>query len=399
MSFFDSVTLLPADPIFHLQIDFNADARKQKVNLGIGSYKDSEGHSLLLTSVKDAEKALVAREKNKDYLPIDGYQPFIQGIGNLVFAPKYLETYSGGSYGVQAAGGTAALRTGGDFLVQETSKILYIPAQSWPNHRLLFTRCGLQVNTYRCYDSAKRTFDFEGMCDDIRNMPAGSTILLQAQCHNPTGLDPTEKQWKELSDLIKKQKLIPYFDAAYQGFGKSIDDDVKAVRYFASQGHEMLVAYSCSKNFGLYNERVGALFVLSQSKVNIKKVESQIKQIIRTSYSNPPAHGAYIVAEILQSDSLKKDWMEELDNMRGRLNLMRETFVSGLQVKARDRDWTFLSRQVGFFAYFAMSPEEVSQLTKEYALYLPGDGRINIAGLNSYNLDIIIDAIANVIHP
>ena len=158
--------------------------------------------------------------------------------------------------------------------------------------------------------------------------------------------------------------------------------------------------YSCSKNFGIYSERTGALFILfSQNKDNIKKVESRIKQIIRTTYSNPPSHGAYIVAEILQSDALKKDWKEELDNMRGRLNLMREAFVSGLQVKASDRDWTFLLRQVGFFGYFSMSQDEVSRLTKDYAIYLPSDGRINIAGLNPHNIDYVIEALANVVYP
>lgn len=398
MSFFESVTQLPDDPIMALPIAFAADTRPNKVNLGIGSYKDDEGLFFLLPTVKETEKKLLTKETDKEYLPIDGDPRLIQATLELIFGRSLLDSFPGGIYAAQAVGGTSALRIGSDFLLQETSKTIFISTPTWPNHKLVFTRSGLKVHHYRYYDELTHRLDFGGLCSDISNMPPGSIILLHANCHNPTGVDPTFEQWKELSTLIKKQKIIPFFDFAYQGFSGTVDEDAQAIRYFASQGHEMLVANSFSKNFGLYCERVGLIAVLTHHKEAVRRVGSQIKQLIRANYSNPPRHGARVIAEILQSDTLRSAWLEELGNMRNRMKQMRHALISGLQVKQSDKDWSFLERQNGFFSFCGLTPDQVQRLIKNYAIYMPSNGRINIAGLNAHNLNYVIEALNDVSH-
>jgi aspartate/tyrosine/aromatic aminotransferase len=239
--------------------------------------------------------------------------------------------------------------------------------------------------------------DFDKVCREITEMPEGSTILLHACCHNPTGIDPTNEQWKILSSIIQKQKVIPFFDFAYQGFKKSIDDDAFAIRYFVSQGHELLVANSFAKNFGLYGERVGTLSIVTPNKEAVKKIGSQVKQLIRGNYSSPPRRGSEIIKEILNSEELKNTWLKELANMRDRLVEMRHTLISGLQAKrANHQDWSFLNHQSGFFSFCGLTEGQVHRLIKDYAIYLPANGRINVAGLNGHNMDYVIDAILEV---
>lgn len=399
MSFFDSVTLLPDDPILHLPIAFNADSRPNKVNLGIGSYKDADGKSFVLSCVKKEEASLISKEISKEYLPIEGSASFIKASSELMFSKEILNDHQGGFFGAQSLGGTGALRLGGEFLVQETSKSIFVSSPSWPNHKVIFTRAGMKVHHYRYYDEHLHRIDFHGMCHDIKNMPPGSTILFHASCHNPTGLDLSMDEWKEISQLVKKQKVIPFFDFAYQGFKENVDDDACAIRYFASQGHEMLVANSFSKNFGLYGERVGSLCILTRHTEATQRVGSQIKQIIRGNYSNPPRHGVQIVANILQSETLKKEWLQELASMRDRIKSMRKALGAGLEAKVKDKDWSYINHQSGFFSFCGLNTEQTQQLLQKYAIYMPSDGRINIAGLNEHNLDYVVNALAEVFKP
>ncbi len=399
MSFFESLTQLPEDPIVHLPVAFAADPRPHKVNLGVGSYKDNEGLPLVLTCVRKAEASLPATQPGKEYQTIQGHTAFIQANIELVLGKGFTESFGGGLFAVQALGGTGALRVGGEFLAQETSKTIFIPTPTWPNHKMVFTRSGLKVHSYLYYSEKDHQFDFAGMCSDISNMPPGSIILLHAGCQNPTGIDPTFAQWQELSSLIKKQKIIPFFDLAYQGFVATPEEDAKVIRHFAAQGHEMLVANSFSKNLGLYGERMGGLIVLAQHADAARKIGSQIKQIIRGNYSSPPLHGAQIVAAILRNEALTAEWLAELADMRLRIKAMRETLVSGLQAKESTKDWSFIKRQNGFFSFLGLSHAQVQRLLKDYAIYLPADGRINVAGLNSHNMDYVIEALSAVNRP
>lgn len=396
MSFFDAITELPEDPIVHLPIAFAADPRPQKVNLGVGTYKDSDGQPLVLSCVKQASTLINNEKSNKEYQPIDGNPAFIKANAELIFGKSFASSYPGAYFGVQALGGTGALRVGAEFLAQETSKTIFIPNPTWPNHKLVFTRSGLKVHGYSYYDENTHQINFASLCSDISQMPPGSTILLHAGCHNPTGIDPTMQQWHDLSTLIKKQKILPFFDFAYQGFADSTEKDAEPIRYFAAQGHEMLVANSFSKSMGLYGERVGGLSILGQHPEGIRKVSSQIKQIIRANYSTPPLHGMQIARTILQSDELRRQWLEELDSMRRRLVDMRLALLAGLESHDTNKDWSFIKRQKGFFSFLGLTREQVQRLLQEFAIHMPANGRINVAGLTKKNLDYVIGALIAV---
>ncbi len=397
MSYFDTLALLPEDPIMGLPQLFQADSRPQKVNLGIGAYQDAEGKPYILNTVTEAEKLRLQQVNSKEYLPIEGNADFIQETLKLILGETLSRLPAKSYRGFQALGGTGALYLGGKLLAQNGYQTLYLSKPTWPNHFQIFTRAGLTVKEYRYYDEKTHAIDFSGLCDDLTTMPAGSIILLQACCHNPTGLDLSLAQWQEVAKLLKKQRVFPFFDLAYQGFGEGIEEDVKALRYFVDQGHELLIANSFSKNFGLYGERVGLLAVITQQVMAAEKVMTQVKQIIRASYSNPPRFGASLVATILQSLSLRESWDQELKNMSSRVNEMRKAFTFGLEAKGLHRDFQFLLKQKGLFSFSGLNLQQVEQLRKEKGIYMIKDGRINVAGLNLKNMDYVIASIISVL--
>lgn len=394
MPFFDTIELLPDDPILSLPIAFAADSNPNKVNLGIGAYQDAEGKSFVLMTVKKAEEMLLKKNLSKEYLPIEGNGSYIKESLKLLFGDSD-RIHKGEVFAAQTIGGTGALRLGGEFLTQELTKTIFLSDPTWPNHRVLFSRAGFRLESYAYYDEQRHVIDFKRMTAAIGAMPAGSAILLHACCHNPTGIDPTPEQWQELSHLIKQQNLIPFFDIAYQGFGKGLKEDAYPIRLFANEGHEMVVASSYSKNFGLYGERVGVLTVFTHGQEATKRVASQIKQIIRGNYSNPPLHGSRIVATILQSPELKKEWEQELSNMRDRVNEMRIALIAGLAVKS-SKDFSFLQKQLGIFSFCGLNKDQVHRLRQEKGIYMPANGRINVAGLNSKNVDYVVESIIAV---
>lgn len=394
MSFFRKVELLPADPILSLPLLFQAETNPKKVNLGVGTYRDAEGKSLVLTCVRAAEQQIIAQPLSKDYLPIEGGKEFLQACMELVFGKDL--TIAERSFGFQAVGGTSALRVGAEFLKQGITPKVYVSDPSWPNHRLVFQRTGFEVEEYPYYDFARNTIDFEAFCQKLKTIPEASTVLLQACCHNPTGIDPTREQWKQLSTLMKERKLIPFFDLAYQGFGDGLDDDAWAIRHFASEGHEMLVAVSFSKNLGLYGERVGYGCVIAGDPEAAKRVGSHIRQIIRASYSNPGLHGGRLVTTILTSEKLRNEWLLELADMRTRIHEMRRALHSRLLVQGVKKDFDFLSKQKGMFSFIGLSPEQVEQMRSQYGIYVLKNSRINVAGLTAPNLDYVCEAIAKV---
>ena len=393
MSLFDKLELLPGDPILSLSRQFKEDTHKKKANLGVGAYKDSEGRPVVLTAVRKAETMMLEKHLNKEYPPIQGHADFINESLKLIFGEKEI----GNVFGVQTIGGTGALRIGGDFLSQHITKKIYLSEPTWPNHKSIFTRAGMEIGWYPYYDATNKRLDFSGMCEAIQKMELNSAILFQGICHNPTGFDPSFEQWKKLSELVKKQHIIPFFDFAYQGFGDDLDEDAKPIRYFVAQGHEMLVAGSYSKNLGLYGERVGTLSVVTQNKNLKDKVGSHIKQIIRGTYSMPPLQGARIVATILQSEELRKEWVHELTTMRERIKVMRCALVAGLLAKGHKDKFSFMNQQRGMFSFSGLNQEQVQRLQKEYNIYMLKNGRINVAGLNRNNMDYVIESIISVV--
>lgn len=386
--FFSHVAPTPADPILGLTLAFLAEKDLRKVNLGVGLYRDTHLQTPILKSVKEAEAALIEEEKTKEYLPIDGDQVFLSQVAALIFGADLV----GKVWSIQTVGGTGALRIGGEFLKQEVGNKIAISDPTWPNHLGVFTRCGMHVQHYTYYDFEKNALDFEGCLKALRNLSPGTCVLFHACCHNPTGADLSLIQWKQISDLCHEKELLPFFDFAYQGLGVSTDADAAAVRLFAQEGHEMLVASSQSKNFGLYSERVGALFVVTKSS----HVLSKLKTFMRTNVSTPPAHGAKIVARILSDPELCDTWEKELTEMRQRIISLRQDFAAQLVKASKKRDFRFLQVSNGMFCYLGLKADAVARLTQEYKIYLPQDGRINLTGLNEANISYVVNAVIQV---
>jgi len=394
MSFFSHVQLIPEDPILSIPPLFAADKHPNKVNLGVGAYRDAEGHPLVLNSVRKAEHYLFSQNLNNEYLPMDGDPDFC--LESLTLALGEGSLHFPRVFTAQTVGGSAALKVAGDFLIRQFPQAkIQLSHPSWSNHRHIFTKCGFEIDSYPYMQN--HHFDFEGMCSAIKQMPKGDIILLHACCHNPSGTSPTFDQWVQISQLILEQKLFVLFDMAYQGFGAGLDEDAAALRYFADQNHEMAVTISHSKNFGLYGERVGLLAFFMKASETVDKVGSQIKSTIRSIYSSPPAHGARIVKTVLQSEELTAEWKEELKNMRHRIIEMRKALTAELQSKESSSDFTFIQEQEGLFSMTGLNREQVSLLRAEHGIYMPPSGRINVAGLNSQNVKIVADAIHEVI--
>ncbi len=389
MGFFNQIEQAPPDPIFGLQAAFNADPRPHKVNLSVGVYKDEELKTPILESVKIAQQEILAWENSKEYLPIDGDPLFIDRAALFVFGEQLWKDLENTIYAAQTIGGTGGLRITGEFLKQEIGPQLYLSQPTWPNHTGVFTKCGMRIEVYPYYDAENKCVDFDRLYAYLEQVPPKSVILLHACCHNPTGADLALEEWDKISDLFLERELLPVFDSAYQGFGKGLEKDAEAVRLFAAKGHEMIVAVSFSKNFALYSERIGALFVVAKSRAQKEHIASKIKPIIRTLYSNPPAHGARTVALILGSPELKAQWEKEVDGMRQRIDTIRTEFAEKL-------DFQFLLDKVGLFSFSGLSKQQVEKMIADYAIYMTKDGRINVAGLNAKNIDYVVNAILNL---
>lgn len=394
MTVFDSLEEAPGDPILDLTLAYKQDTRDSKVNLGVGAYKDSEGLPFVLNCVRNAEELIFKQHLNKEYQPISGNREYIDASIALVFGKDFPRERV---FGAQTLGGTGALRIGGEFLARHNiCSTIYVSDPTWGNHLSIFKNAGLNLDTYNYYDSLHHSVNFTAMCDSIRIMPAGSAILLQPCCHNPTGTDLTHSQWEELCMLVKEQGVFPFFDLAYQGFDKGLEEDTKVIRLFAEHHPNMMVASSYSKNMGLYGERVGHLAILCKDDKTAHNVGSQVKRVIRASYSMPPLHGGRIVAAILTTESLKKEWVEELGNIRGRIQEMRHNLVSGLSSKGQGETFEYLTHQTGMFSFSGMNPDQAHRLKEERGIYMLKNGRINIAGLNSENIEYFVDAILAV---
>lgn len=394
--FFQEVPEGPPDPVFGLSGAFQADTRPRKVSLLVGIYRDEQLAAPQLPSIIKAKNQIQSDDLLADYLPIDGYPPFYNAVGALAFGQVLWDETKERIYAAQGVGGTGALRVGAEFLAQEVSRGFSISHLTWPNHRQIFERAGCRVDTHPYYDKQMGSLDFKAWCGALEKLPAKSVVVLHACCHNPTGCDPTAEQWEEISSLMLEKKLFPFFDFAYQGFGDGLENDNLAIQIFLKAGHEMLVAYSCSKNFSLYCQRVGALFAVTKSGADKGRVGSQIKRIIRALYSNPPAHGAKMVAHILNHEELCQQWRAEVDGMRRRLLLMREGVVQRLIEGSQGGDYRFLRKQKGMFGCLNLSVEQVHQLKEKFAVYLLDNGRFSLAGLNHKNVDTVVRAILSV---
>lgn len=396
--FFDKIVAAPADPILGLTEEFKNDPRANKINLGVGIYKTNEGVTPVLKCVKKAEEIIFKNETTKSYLPIVGTPEYGRLVRELLFGKDSEVIAHDRARTVQGPGGTGSLRIGADFLKQQnvTTKV-WISDPTWANHFQVFGKAGIETAKYKYYDATTHGLDFEGMKASLKSANAGDAVLLHACCHNPTGIDPTPAQWEELAKLVAELKLIPFFDFAYQGFGNGIEEDAFGVRTFLKYNQEVLIANSFSKNFGLYNERIGALTIVSADKETADRVFSQMKIAVRANFSNPPAHGANIVTTILSNPELRQMWEDEVKEMRDRIKEMRELFVAKLSALGVQVDFSFISQQYGMFSFSGLTKEQVARLKEEFGIYIVGSGRISVAGITTSNIDPLCQAIAKVL--
>jgi aromatic-amino-acid transaminase len=397
-SIFAAVEMAPRDPILGITEAFNADTRPTKVNLGVGVYFDDSGKIPLLQAVKQAEKARLDATPARGYQPIEGLGAYNQAVQQLLFGKASPLLADGRVVTIEALGGTGALKVGADFLKRllPAAKV-HISDPSWENHRALFESAGFQVENYPYYDAATRGVDFNAMNAALASLPAGSIVVLHACCHNPTGADLSEDQWRETIGTIRARGLVPFIDMAYQGFADGIEADALALNLFAASGLNFFVSSSFSKSFSLYGERVGALSIVTSGKDESARVLSQVKRVVRTNYSNPPTHGGAIVAAVLSSPELRKMWEDELGGMRERIRAMRVSLVEKLQARGVRQDFSFVARQRGMFSYTGLTAAQVERLKSEFGIYAVSTGRICLAALNTRNIDYVSNAIDAVI--
>lgn len=395
---FAAVPLAPRDPILGLTEAFVADKRPEKVNLGVGVYSDDSGKVPVLAAVAEAERRLVASQAARGYLPIEGLGRYNTAVQHLLFGAGSELLAAGRVATFECLGGTGALRLGGDFLRRFVpgARVL-ISDPSWENHRAVFETAGFEVATYPYYDASTHGVRFGEMIAAIEAAAAGDVVILHACCHNPTGVDLDSAQWARVAEACASAKVIAFLDMAYQGFGAGIEEDSEALRRFAASDQNFLVASSFSKNFSLYGERVGALSIVTADAEETARVTSQVKRLIRTNYSNPPTHGAALVAEVLADPGLRRQWEAELVGMRERIRAMRAGLVEGLAARGVTRNFSFVTRQRGMFSFSGLDRQQVDRLRDEHGIYAVGSGRICLAALNSRNLERVIDAIAAVV--
>ncbi|XP_057522923.1 aspartate aminotransferase, cytoplasmic isoform X2 [Amaranthus tricolor] len=394
-SVFAHVVKAPEDPILGVTVAYNKDPSPVKLNLGVGAYRTEDGKPLVLNVVRRAEQQLINdRSRVKEYLPITGLAEFNKLSAKLMFGADSPAIKENRVTTVQCLSGTGSLRVGGEFLVRHHhERTIYIPQPTWGNHPKIFSLAGLSVKTYRYYDPDTRGLNFQGLLEDLGSAPSGAVVLLHACAHNPTGVDPTIQQWEKIRQLMRSKALLPFFDSAYQGFASgSLDRDAQAVRMFVADGGECLLAQSYAKNMGLYGERVGALSIVCKTADVANRVESQLKLVTRPMFSNPPIHGASIVAIILR-DSLFDEWTAELKAMADRIISMRQKLFDALRSRGTPGDWSHIIKQIGMFTFTGLNKEQVAFMTKEYHIYMTSDGRISMAGLSSKTIPHLADAI------
>ncbi|MDL3985000.1 amino acid aminotransferase [Shewanella xiamenensis] len=395
---FNSLIAMPADPILGLLTQYREDTHPQKVDLGVGVYKDPAGNTPILNCVKKAEKFRLETETTKVYIGPTGSPLFNTLMTQLAFGSDHSAIIANRIRTVSTPGGTGALRVAGDFIKRcNPNPVLWVSDPTWANHTGLFEAAGITVKTYPYYDYDSKSLKFDEMLAALSQVSPDDVVLFHACCHNPSGMDLTTEQWDKVVALTKEQGFTPLIDMAYQGFGDGVDIDAYGVRKMAAAVDNMILCSSCSKNFGLYRERIGSCSVIAKDANTANIAQSVLLYVVRCLYSMPPAHGAAIVETILGSKELTQEWLDELKVMRDRINGNRAILVEKLKANGVDRDFSFIARQKGMFSFLGVNPEQVARLQKEFSIYMVGSSRISIAGISEDNVDYLAKSIAKVL--
>ena len=393
---FETLKLKPADTILRLIGEHLNDPRPEKVDLGVGVYRDASGKTPILNCVKNAEQWLVTNQASKSYLGSKGDVVFCDTIQKLVFGEAAGNDSRIAT--IQTPGGSGALRVAAELALRASPNAkMWVSDPTWNNHIPLLGEAGIDLRVYPYYDADTNGIRFDAMLEALQESVEGDMLLLHGCCHNPTGLDLSEAQWRQVADVVEARKLIPFIDFAYQGFGEGVDEDAYGVRLMYERMPEMIVTHSCSKNFGLYRDRVGAMSFVARDEDTARIVDSQAQFVVRTMYSLPPDHGAAVVSKILNDDELRAEWLAELDGMRRRLKGMRSALVAALKVAAPGHDFSHVERTTGMFCYLGVSPEQVERLVKERGVYLVDSSRINVCGITEDNVEYLAESIASVL--
>lgn len=392
---FEALQPMPADAILGLIAEHKDDSRPNKIDLGVGVYRNAAGQTPVLDAVKLAEQRLLDTQTSKSYLSPAGDPAFNEAMQAMTFAgsapDERLVT-------MQTPGGSGSLRVAAGLLVRAREMpTIWVSEPTWANHVPLLAEAGIRLKPYPYYDSNKRIVQIEQMLDALRAAPKGDVVLLHACCHNPSGIDPSEAQWRAITEVVVERELIPFFDMAYQGFAKNLDDDAFSIRHMAGRVAEMIVSTSCSKNFGLYRDRVGTVSVLAADAGAMQIVSSQLNNCVRTLYSMPPDHSAAVVSIILNDPDLRARWLAELDEMRDRLKGMRVLLSDALKSKAPDHDFSHIVTAHGMFCFLGISEDQVTRLKQDFGVYMVGSSRVNVAGVTVDNVDYLTDSIAAVL--
>ena len=394
---FGNLQALPADPILGLLAKYRDDANPQKIDLGVGVYKDEAGHTAVLDCVKKAEKYRLDNEDTKVYIGPTGSELFNVEMAKLIFG-NHSVLDQNRARTVSTPGGTGSLRVAAEFIrACKSGATIWVSNPTWANHTGLFSASGLNVKTYPYYDYENKCLDFDGMLEQLKQVSSDDVVLLHACCHNPSGMDLSQEQWQQVAEVAKDVGFLPLIDMAYQGFGDGLEEDAYGVRLMAETVEEMIVCSSCSKNFGLYRERIGACTIIGKSASAVDIANSVLLTVVRCIYSMPPAHGAALVETILSSDELRHQWYGELKEMRDRINGNRRLIVEKLIENGVTRDFTHITRQKGMFSFLGISGEQVQRLQDEFSIYMVGSSRMSIAGIANSNVDYLAQSIAKVL--
>ncbi len=393
---FERIERVPGDAILGLIEAFKKDTNPQKVDLGVGVYRDDKGNTPVMRAVKEAEARLLKNETTKTYIGSHGAPSYGDAVLPLVLGANSPVLEADRASATQSPGGTGALRLAADFIAKQLpGKGIWVSDPTWPNHHGIFTAAGIELHKYPYVDADNR-LDFDGMLAAIKKIPDGDVVVLHACCHNPTGFDLSADQWQTVLEVVRERNLLPLIDFAYQGFGQGLDEDAYGVRLFAEQLDEVIITSSCSKNFGIYCERTGCLIAVAKNAEQKDNIRSQFAIVARENYSNPPAHGSAIVSEILHDAELSAMWRDELTEMRDRVNTLRREFVEALKPYGLDKKYACVGEQRGMFSYTGLTPDQVDRLREEFGIYMVRSGRANVAGFSQQNLPYLARAIAVV---
>jgi aspartate aminotransferase len=392
---FETLSAAPPDKILNLSVLYEKDMRSTKIDLGVGVYKDPHGATVIMQAVRAAEKRLYEQQTTKTYVGMAGDEVFNMAMLKLVFGRN---ADLSRMFACQTAGGSGALRTIADLLAKgRPNAVVWLSDPSWVNHVPILKAAGLNTATYPYFDPGSGTVKLDAMLEGLKQAKAGDIVLLHGCCHNPTGANPDSEQWQLIADLLVERDLFPFIDLAYQGFGDGLEKDAEAVRLLASKVPEMAVASSCSKNFSVYRDRVGAAILMGKDAGSVKRAGSQALAITRVLYSMPPDHAAAAIRIVLEDDRLRTDWKSELEAMRLRMLNLRESFAEVLRQRTNSSRFDFIAEHRGMFSRLGLAEEQVDRLRDEFGIYMVGDSRFNIAGLKEDRLDDLAKAVVSVL--